>query len=67
LQTQPGYVDTALHLAITPAADFRFVNVGRWESLPHFQAATQSRGFAEASKGLAGYRPHPGLYEVVRT
>jgi heme-degrading monooxygenase HmoA len=67
LQTQPGYVDTALHRAITPDADFRFVNVGRWQSPQHFQAAIQSPGFAEASKGLAGYRPHPALYEVVRT
>jgi heme oxygenase (mycobilin-producing) len=61
LQTQLGYVDTALHRAITPDADFRFVNVGRWQSPQHFQAAIQSPGFAEASKGLAGYRPHPAL------
>ena len=30
LQTQPGYVDTALHRRVSPDADFRFVNVGRW-------------------------------------
>jgi len=66
LQTQAGYVDTALHRAVSPEADFRFVNIARWESPKHFQAAIQSPGFREASKGLASYRPHPGLYEVVR-
>ena len=67
LQTQAGYVDTALHRAVMPNAEFRFVNVGRWASPQDFQAAIQSPGFQEASKGLAAYRPHPGLYEVIRT
>jgi heme-degrading monooxygenase HmoA len=67
LQTQPGYVDTALHRAVSPEADFRFVNIARWQSPQEFQAAVQSPGFREASQGLAAYRPHPGLYEVVRT
>jgi heme-degrading monooxygenase HmoA len=64
---QPGYVDTALHRAVAPGAEFRFVNVARWQSMEHFQAATQSDGFREAAQGLAAYRPHPALYEVIRT
>ena len=67
LQTQPGYVDTALHRSLSPDADFRFVNVARWESAQHFQAAMQSAGFRHAAQGLASYRPHPALYEVIRT
>jgi heme-degrading monooxygenase HmoA len=67
LQNQPGYVDTALHRAVSPEADFRFVNVGRWESPQEFQAAIQSPGFREASQGLGRFRPHPALYEVIRT
>ena len=67
LQTQPGYVDTALHQAVSPNPDFRFVNVGRWESPQAFQQAIQSRGFREASQALADFRPHPALYRVVRT
>jgi heme-degrading monooxygenase HmoA len=67
LSAQPGYVDTALHQAVTPNADFQFVNVGRWQTAEEFMAATQSPGFREAAAGLAGYRPHPGLYRVVRT
>jgi heme-degrading monooxygenase HmoA len=67
LAAQPGYVDTALHRAVTPGADFQFVNIGRWQSAEDFKAATQSPGFRESAAGLAGYRPHPGLYRVVRT
>jgi heme oxygenase (mycobilin-producing) len=67
LEAQPGYVDTALQRAVSPDADFRFVNVGRWESPQAFQAAIQSAGFREASEGLGRFRPHPGLYEVIRT
>lgn len=66
LQSQPGYVDTALHQAVTPVTDFQFVNVGRWQTAEDFLAATQSPGFRESAAGLAGYRPHPGLYRVVR-
>jgi heme oxygenase (mycobilin-producing) len=67
LQSQPGYVDTALHQAVTPGADFQFVNVARWQTAEAFMAATQSPGFRDSAAGLAGYRPHPGLYRVVRT
>ena len=67
LQTQPGYVDTALHQAVSPNPDFRFVNVGRWETPQAFQQAIQSEGFREASQALADFRPHPALYQIVRT
>ena len=67
LETQAGYVDTALHQAVMPDADFQFVNIGRWQTAEDFRAATQSPGFRESAAGLAGYRPHPGLYRVVRT
>jgi heme-degrading monooxygenase HmoA len=67
LQTQPGYVDTALHQAVSPNPDFRFVNVGRWESPQAVEQAIQSPGFREASRALADFRPHPALYRIVRT
>jgi heme-degrading monooxygenase HmoA len=67
LSSQPGYVDTALHEAVSPSADFLFVNIGHWRSAEDFMAATQSPGFRESAADLAGYRPHPGLYRVVRT
>jgi heme-degrading monooxygenase HmoA len=67
LRSQPGYVDTALHQAVTPGADFQFVNIARWQTAEAFMTATQSHEFRELAAGLAGYRPHPGLYRVVRT
>jgi heme-degrading monooxygenase HmoA len=67
LRTQPGYVDTALHQATRPDAEFQFVNIARWRTVDDFMVATQSPGFRESAAGLAGYRPHPALYRVVRT
>jgi heme-degrading monooxygenase HmoA len=67
MAAQPGYVDTALHQAVAPGAGFQFVNVARWQTAEAFRAASQRPGFRESAAGLAGYRPHPGLYRVVRT
>jgi heme oxygenase (mycobilin-producing) len=67
LQTQPGYVDTALHQAVSPDPDFRFVNVGRWRTPQNFRAAISSEGFRAAAQGLARFASHPALYQVVRT
>ena len=53
--SQPGYVDTALHQAVTPNADFQFVNIGRWQTAEDFLAATQSQGFREAAMGLTDF------------
>jgi heme-degrading monooxygenase HmoA len=66
LATQPGYVDTALHQAVSPGTEFQFVNIAHWRSAEDFAAATRSPGFREAAAGVARYRPHPGLYLPVR-
>ena len=65
LSSQPGYIDTSLHQALSRGAEFQFVNVAHWRSAEDFMAATQSPGFGESAAGLAGFRPHPGLYRVV--
>jgi heme-degrading monooxygenase HmoA len=67
LATQPGYIDTALHQAVGPEAEFQFVNIARWRSAEDFATAIGSPGFRESAAGLAGYRPHPGLYRTVRS
>jgi heme-degrading monooxygenase HmoA len=67
LQTQPGYLDTALHQSLTPDAEFQFVNVARWRTADDFAAATRSPGFRVAAAGLTGYRSHPALYRPART
>ncbi|MDQ3859530.1 MAG: antibiotic biosynthesis monooxygenase [Actinomycetota bacterium] len=60
LQSQPGYVSTALHGALSPDADFRFVNVVRWQSREAFQAAVQSSGFQAASQRPGDVPAAPG-------
>ena len=67
LESQPGYIETALHRAVTPRAEFLFVNIARWRTAQDFMTAIQSPGFAQAAAGLAGYQAHPALYGVVRT
>ena len=67
LETQPGYIDTALHQALAPTADFRFVNVAHWATAEDFTNAIQSAGFQERAASLIAYRPHASLYQVVRT
>ena len=67
LQSQPGYIETALHQSLTPDADFLFVNIARWETPEAFRAAIASVEMRAAGAGLVGYPPHPGLYRVVRT
>lgn len=67
LKEQPGYVSTALHQACSASPDFRFVNVGCWESADAFRAATQDEAFRQASGRLEAYPIHASVYEVIRT
>jgi heme oxygenase (mycobilin-producing) len=63
LSAQKGYISTRLHRSLRPDADFRFVNVARWDSPQAFQAAMSQLGSGEAS---VPFRFHASLYEVVR-
>ena len=65
LRAQPGYLATHLHRSLSPEADFRFVNIGRYTSPQAFQAAIGQPEFREAAAAIQ-HRAHPGLYEVVR-
>jgi len=65
LHTQPGFVGTRLHCALSPDARFRFVNVAEWKSPRDFQAAVSSGGFRKLAEGNPPN--YPSLYEVVRT
>lgn len=67
LQQQPGYIDTALHQAVSPDAEFRFVNVARWESPQHFQGAIQTEGFRAQAEKLKRFTSHPGLYRLLKS
>jgi hypothetical protein len=65
LRTQPGYLATRLRRSLSPEADFRFVNIGRYASPQAFQAAISQPGFRQAAAAIQ-YRAYPGLYEIVR-
>ncbi|HWH34272.1 MAG TPA: antibiotic biosynthesis monooxygenase family protein [Acidimicrobiales bacterium] len=67
LKQQPGYVSSALHEAVSANPDFRFVNIGRWQSADDFRGATQSNGFREASGALEAFPIHASVYELVRS
>jgi heme-degrading monooxygenase HmoA len=39
MQDQPGLIDGTLRRSVDPAAPFTFINVARWESAEHLEAA----------------------------
>src|SRR4051812_32567434 len=44
-RAQPGFVSLRFHRALSPDADYRYVNVARWETLRDFQAAHGTEEF----------------------
>ena len=66
LSTQPGYVDTALHSAVTPDARFELVNIARWESPEAFMAATQAMRASGVFVPPQGTVANPALYTIIR-
>lgn len=64
LQTQPGYVSTALHKSIEPDTKFALVNVAIWESPAAFKAATAAMRAAGLAPKIDGLLFTPGLYTV---
>jgi heme oxygenase (mycobilin-producing) len=63
LGAQEGYRSTRLHRSLSPNANFRFVNVARWESQQAFRDATSQPEFRNAP---VPFTFHASLYEVVR-
>ena len=62
LATKRGFSATALHRALRPDADFRFVNVARVESPDAWREAISDPAFPG---GQMPFKAHPSLYEVV--
>ncbi len=65
LHENGAYLATWLHEGLSPDADFRFVNIGRYESPQAFQKALQIPAFASASKAFP-FKAHPGLYQAIQ-
>jgi len=62
LATKDGFSATALHRALRPDAEFRFVNVARVESPDAWRQAIADPGFLG---GKLQFKAHLSLYEVV--
>lgn len=64
MRRQEGFISTALHASLDPAAHFQFVNVGRWASAEHFQRALRAPEFQQGAAGNP-YPNFPSLYRVI--
>lgn len=66
-RTQPGYVSNRLHRAVSPNAQYRFVNVVQWRSEADYQAAHRSPVFLQQVQApeWQEFPNRPALYEVV--
>src|SRR3954470_23754471 len=63
LAAKESFSATALHRALSPDAEFRFVNVARVDSPQAWQRAIADPAFPG---GRMPFRAHPSLYEGVR-
>lgn len=66
LKTQPGYISTELHQALSPDATYALINVAKWESAEAFAAATLAMRQGAKMPAVDGVRVAPQLYRVVR-
>jgi heme-degrading monooxygenase HmoA len=64
LRRHPGFHASRLYRSVTDEADFRWVNVARWETAAAFGAAAQDPEFQAAARAMP-HRGHPMLYEVI--
>jgi heme oxygenase (mycobilin-producing) len=61
---QPGYISTALHRSLDPAARFRFINIATWESPEAFFAALNHPKFVTMRDSVP-FPHYPSVYTVI--
>jgi heme-degrading monooxygenase HmoA len=66
-RARPGFVSLRLHRAVTPDADYRWVNVARWESEADYLAAHATDEFRQlvTRDWIQQFPNVPCLYEEV--
>ncbi len=67
MRLQPGYISTALHMAILPDAKYQLINIAKWESAQAFKKASSALRLQSDLKPVAGLVPNPSLYTVIRS
>lgn len=65
LQTQEGYIDTALHQNIDPNGTYHLVNIAHWRSVEDFQRATANMRQALPDNKVEGVVISPGLFTII--
>jgi heme-degrading monooxygenase HmoA len=65
-RTQPGFVSLRFHRALSPDADYRYVNVACWETQADFAAAHGTDEFRRlvSQDAWREFASNPALYEV---
>lgn len=66
LQTQPGYISTALHQSIKSDSRFQLVNVATWSSAKAFITASEKMRAQAGLPKIEGLIANPALYKVIR-
>jgi heme-degrading monooxygenase HmoA len=66
-RAQPGFLSLRLHRAVTPGADYRYVNVARWASDAHYRAPHGTEEFRQlvTQEAWREFPSSPVLYEVI--
>jgi heme-degrading monooxygenase HmoA len=66
-RARDGYQSLRLHQALSPDAQYRFVNVANWAALEDFQAAHATAQFRElvSQPAWSEFPSSPALYKVV--
>ena len=64
---QPGFVSLRFHRAVSPDAQYRYVNVATWATMTDFHAAHGTAEWQELVRQEAWkeFPNNPALYEVV--
>ncbi len=70
MTTQPGFLDSRLHRALSTRTRFQLVNVAHWESRQAMEVGTADPEFQERLRAVTAnpqvpVTAHPGLYQVV--
>jgi heme-degrading monooxygenase HmoA len=66
-RAQKGYRSLRFHQALSPNAQYRFVNVANWASMEQFQAAHATEQFRNlvGQPAWSEYPSRPALYRVI--
>jgi len=66
-RSQPGFVSLRFHRAVSPDAQYRYVNVATWATMAHFHAAHGADEWQRLVRQDAWkeFPNNPALYEVV--